>query len=164
MSRDEDNDASLVLISSGIPALSDAEHIHSCPSHWGCLHSREKTGSSSPCLFGRLFLRLLQRSLGCVQNLPHHIIFSRPPCELGTCSYQFLGFRPSGAGIKVLRRSVRFPLHSSLSCPRRGFCCCISAFLLCVQEVREQTSECFDSCSPSPETNMRTEHRQTEMV
>lgn len=56
-----------------------------------------------------------------------------------------------------------FPF-TPLSCPRRGFCCCISAFLLCVQEVREQTSECFDSCSPSPETNMRTEHRQRQRL
>ena len=47
LSRDEDNDASLVLINSGISALSNAEHTRFCPSHQGCLHSREKTGSYS---------------------------------------------------------------------------------------------------------------------
>lgn len=74
-------------------------------------------------------------------------------CELVSYSYQFHCFRPSGAGIKVLCRSVRFTLHSSLL---RILLLSKCFRLLCARS----TSECFDSCWPSPETSMRIEHRQ----
>lgn len=89
--------------------------------------------------------------------------FYRLPCELGTYSYQYLGSDHWGLESKCCVALFAFPF-TPLFCPWRGFCCCISAFLLCVQEVSEQTSECFDSCSPSPETNMRTEHRQRQRL
>lgn len=64
--------------------------------------------------------------------------FYRLPCELGAYGYQFLGFRPSwGLESKCCVALFAFPF-TPLSCPRRGFCCCISAFLLCMQEAREQ--------------------------
>lgn len=81
------------------------------------------------------------------------------PCELGAYSYQFLGFKPLGAGIKVLRRSVRFSFHSSLLSPER-----ILLLYKCFPPLhagsKHQTPECFDLRCPSPETNMRNEHRQ----
>ena len=60
---------------------------------------------------------LLTQSGLCTEPSPSYQ-FYRPPCELSTYSYQFLDFRP-WAGIKVLRRSVRFPLHFSLLSPER---------------------------------------------
>lgn len=122
MPRDEDNDASLVLINSGIPALSKAEHIYFCPSYQECLHSKTEKKRQDHLLTFCLDYDFPPSSLTqfglCTKPSPSYH-FYQPLCELGTYSYQFLGFRPSGAGIKVLRRSVRFPLHSSLVSPER---------------------------------------------
>ncbi len=164
MSRDEDNDASLVLINSGIPALSYAEHIHFCQCHQGCFHSREKTGSSSLPHPFFLFWFWLSASFfkavwSCVQNLCHHIIFTGSHVNSVHTAINFWVSDHRGLKSKCCVALFAFPF-TPLSCPRRGFCCCISAFLLCVQEVREQTSEGFDSCCPSPETNTRPEHWQ----
>lgn len=93
------------------------------------------------------------------QPSPSYHFFPGPRVNLVHTAISFWVSDRRGLESKCCVALFAFPF-TPLSCPRRGFCCCISAFLLCVQEVREQTSECFDSCSPSPETNMRTEHRQ----
>lgn len=93
----------------------------------------------------------------CVQNLCHHITFTGSHVNSVHTAINFWVSDHQGLESKCCVALFAFPF-TPLSCPRRGFCCCISAFLLCVQEVRKQTSEGFDPCCPSPETNMRTEH------
>lgn len=141
MSRDEDNDASLVLINSGIPALSSTEHINFRPSHQGCLHSREKTGSSSlpspffcVCLFGPWLPSSCFKSVCAIQNLPHHIIFTSSHVDWVHTAISFWVSDRQGLESKCCVALFTSPF-TPLSCPRRGFCCCISAFLLSVQEV-----------------------------
>ena len=135
MSRDEDDDASLVVINSGISALSNAEHSHFCPSHQGCLHSREKTGSYSlPRLIFFLSELLTVGVFKAVCAFP--IISFLPPPMLTQLIQLSLSRSLTIRGGNQSAASLSSPFPSPLSppCPRRGFCCCISALLLCVQE------------------------------
>lgn len=128
--------------------------ILSCHLSQWCLHSKETTGSFSLILFS-LTLWLCSQLFKAVWALPSYQFYQLPRDSVHTAiisGFQTIGDRNQSAAL------LCFPL-TPLSSPWRGFCCCISAFFLCTQEAREQTSECFDSCFPSPETNIETQHR-----
>ena len=98
---------------------------------------------------------LLTRSLDYGSLACIHVIFSSSHVTLH--NHIWVSYHP---GLESKCCVALFPfLFSPLSCPWRGFCCCISTSLLCVQEVREQTSERLDLCSPLLETNKKTEHK-----
>lgn len=119
-------------------------NMYFCPSHQLCLHSREKDHLRDRLL--SIFFYLKQFVLYTKPS--HHIIFTGFHVNLFHTAISFIVSDHGG-----LCRSVRFTLHSSLL---RILLLSKCFRLLCARS----TSECFDSCWPSPETSMRIEHGQ----
>lgn len=119
LSRDEDNAAPLVVISSLIAALSHSQHSLFCPSQ-----PREDRIIFTLTM---AFLQFQQSNLACVQNCPHHISFTGCHVNLVRTAISFWVSDRWNQSAASLRSPS--PQLLSLSCPRRGFCCCISAFL-----------------------------------
>lgn len=131
-----------MLIKSGIPALSDAEHIlwDVYPAERGqdCLHSLSFFPSASLKQFTKAVYESFP--IGSLLPAPMRTRF----IQLSVSGFQTVGgWNQSAASLCSLLSSLLSPR------PRRGFCCCISAFLHCVQEVSQNALI---------ETNMRLEH------
>lgn len=157
----EDNDASFLLISPDtsvwsrqrafypVISLSDVCTAKKLQDHFLSFFSASLFG------FAPNSLKQFELCKKKTNPLPSYQFYQLPRDSVHTAiisGFQTIGDRNQSAAL------LCFPL-TPLSSPWRGFCCCISAFFLCTQEAREQTSECFDSCFPSPETNIETQHR-----